>query len=652
VHLESLLPKLTEEMAATTVRGFLDVVNAYWTNHCQEMLLIRGIFLYLDRTYALPTVNVKPIWEFGLDLFKEKLIAAKEAVLTKLRLGLLSEILNDRRGEDIDKILLKNLLRMLRALGLYTTQFESYFLEETKQFYRQESERYLTEFPISDVLLHLDSRLEEENQRVIQYLDVTTRKPLVLAIETVALASHVNDILEKGFDELLDKNAIPDLRRLYLLLSRVDALPVVKTFWSSYIKKRGIALITDEEKDKSMVVEILKFKQNLDSILAGPFQNNEDFKYAMKGAFEVFINERQNVPAEMLARFLDTKLKSGKSSKDLNEVELEQLLDSVMQIFKFIIGKDVFEAFYKKDLARRLLLNKCASMDAERSMIQKLKTECGSTFTMQLEGMFKDIAASTDVVESFKESKEFLEWDKTVDAKVFVLTTGFWPPYPAQMCVLPPQLNSFCQVFEQFYRERYNGRRLSWQHNLGQCSVLGIFPKGRKDLEVSLYQALVLNLFNTHASISFNDIKAATNIEEGELKRIMASLSLGSAKVLAKNTESKTIEESDLFSFRADFQHKSRKLKINAVQVRETAADPTKVKESVFKDRQYQVDAAIVRIMKTRKELSHQQLVAELIGQLRFPIKPPDIKKRIESLLEREFLERDSYDGNLYRYLA
>ena len=80
-----------------------------------------------------------------------------------------------------------------------------------------------------------------------------------------------------------------------------------------------------------------------------------------------------------------------------------------------IQGKDVFEAFYKKDLAKRLLLGKSASIDAEKSMITKvirniakaccyisckilhlkfflpfqLKTECGSQFTNKLEGMFK-----------------------------------------------------------------------------------------------------------------------------------------------------------------------------------------------------------------------------------------------------------------------
>lgn len=43
--------------------------------------------------------------------------------------------------------------------------------------------------------------------------------------------------------------------------------------------------------------------------------------------------------------------------------------------------------------------------------------------------------------------------------------------------------------------------------------------------------------------------------------------------------------------------------------------------ERVFQDRQYQIDAAIVRIMKTRKTLSHTLLVSELYEQLKFPVK-------------------------------
>jgi cullin-4 len=52
---------------------------------------------------------------------------------------------------------------------------------------------------------------------------------------------------------------------------------------------------------------------------------------------------------------------------------MESTLDRVLVLFRYIQGKDVFEAFYKRDLAKRLLLNKSASFDAEKSMLSKLK---------------------------------------------------------------------------------------------------------------------------------------------------------------------------------------------------------------------------------------------------------------------------------------
>ncbi len=61
-----------------------------------------------------------------------------------------------------------------------------------------------------------------------------------------------------------------------------------------------------------------------------------------------------------------------------------------------------------------------------------------------------------------------------------------------------------------------------------------------------------------------------------------------------------------------------------------------------------------MRIMKSRRVLDHNSIVAEVTRQLstRFVPQPAVIKKRIENLIEREFLERDQADRKLYRYLA
>ena len=56
--------------------------------------------------------------------------------------------------------------------------------------------------------------------------------------------------------------------------------------------------------------------------------------------------------------------------------------------------------------------------------------------------------------------------------------------------------------------------------------------------------------------------------------------------------------------------------------------------------------------MKARKTLSHNMLMSELMTQLKFPARPGDLKKRIESLIEREYLARDENDNSMYNYLA
>jgi len=72
----------------------------------------------------------------------------------------------------------------------------------------------------------------------------------------------------------------------------------------------------------------------------------------------------------------------------------------------------------------------------------------------------------------------------------------------------------------------------------------------------------------------------------------------------------------------------------------------------VIEDRQYMIDAVVVRIMKTRKTLGHTDLVNEALAQLRVPIKVPELKRRIDTLIEREYMKRDEQNQKLYHYLA
>lgn len=96
-------------------------------------------------------------------------------------------------------------------------------------------------------------------------------------------------------------------------------------------------------------------------------------------------------------------------------------------------------------------------------------------------------------------------------------------------------------------------------------------------------------------------------------------------------------------------------MKIGSITAqKETEPEKSETREKIEEDRKPQIEAAIVRIMKARRVLEHNTIITEVTRQLstRFNPNPTVIKKRIESLIEREFIARDATDRKLYRYLA
>ncbi|XP_059371714.1 cullin-4B-like [Carassius carassius] len=647
-HIKAQIDQFREDALDSVL--FLKKIDKCWQDHCRQMIMIRSIFLFLDRTYVLQNSMLPSIWDMGLELFRFYIISDLK-VQSKTIDGILLLIERERSGEAVDRSLLRSLLSMLSDLQIYQDSFEDRFLEETNRLYAAEGQRLMQEREVPEYLHHVNKRLEEEADRVITYLDQSTQKRLIAAVEKQLLGEHLTAILQKGLNNLLDENRIQDLSLLYQLFSRVKGgVLVLLQHWIEYIKAFGSTIVINPEKDKTMVQELLDFKDKVDQIIDVCFMRNEKFVNGMKEAFETFINKRPNKPAELIAKYVDSKLRAG--NKEATDEELEKMLDKIMIIFRFIYGKDVFEAFYKKDLAKRLLVGKSASVDAEKSMLSKLKHECGAAFTSKLEGMFKDMELSKDIMVQFKQHIQCQNIPGNIELTVNILTMGYWPTYVPMEVHLPPEMVRLQEIFKTFYLGKHSGRKLQWQSTLGHCVLKAELKEGKKELQVSLFQTLVLLMFNEGEEFSLEDIKLATGIEDGELRRTLQSLACGKARVLTKTPKSKDVEDGDKFSCNDDFKHKLFRIKINQIQMKETVEEQASTTERVFQDRQYQIDAAIVRIMKMRKTLSHNLLVSEVYNQLKFPVKPADLKKRIESLIDRDYMERDKENPNQYNYVA
>ena len=201
----------------------------------------------------------------------------------------------------------------------------------------------------------------------------------------------------------------------------------------------------------------------------------------------------------------------------------------------------MFEAFYKKDLAKRLLVGKSASVDCEKSMLSKLKAECGAGFTSKLEGMFKDMELSMDLNLAFRNYKDNLPASSSstatdsgsggsIDLTVNVLSMAYWPTYQPMEVNIPVEMSNYLEVFKKFYHGKYSGRKLQWQPNLGHCVLRAHFKQGMKELRVSLFQALCLLSFNGAVEHTLEELKEATGVEDGELRRTLQSLACGKAR--------------------------------------------------------------------------------------------------------------------------
>lgn len=398
------------------------------------------------------------------------------------------------------------------------------------------------------------------------------------------------------------------------------------------------------------------------------------------------------------------------------EEEMEAFLEGVIGVFRFIREKDIFEAQYKAHLSRRLLqsssYHRPLPEDAERAMLAKFKVDCGHHFTQKMEGMLNDIQVSEELMRSWRKEETSKMEDGSgnglgLDMTVQVLTRTCWPfpaTPPSQQrsqgqeegssgqvvgqgrpigVIWPEELMKARSAFESFYGSRHTGRRLTWQEDLGNAEVRAHFPSKspegkprRYDLMVSTLSMLVLLCFNDPTSpeggdeeegeaiegdkgiiLKTSDLLQLTGLADQDLKRTLQSLACGKYRVLQKSPKGKEVGMGDEFRINPSFSSPTIRVRIQQVMAPKISVMEAEAKETrkeVVESRKVQIDAAIVRLMKARQRLSHNDLVLELTQTLssRFLVDPQEVKRRVEVLIERDFLERSPNDQRVYQYVA
>jgi len=635
-----------------------------WINHQLMNKWLMKFFIYLDR-YHVTHHTLPTLGQAGLKHFKTEIY---EVIKSDTTAAILSLINQEREGEIIDKTLVKSNVETYEMIGMgnldaYTNDLEATFLASTREYYSKKREAWIVTDSTPAYLIKAEAVLKAEKNRVTDYLNPASESKLLRVCEEEILGKVVVELLEKegsGCCVLLANDKSDDLKRMFRLFSRLEKgknpmAAIVESFISSMgneiINKRQ-ARLTGGEKDKNddpeFIRALLALHKKYLGVIKEDFMGHALFQKALKDAFVEFVNKNVGVftNAELLSTFCDRVLKSG--GEKLNETEVDECLDRVVQLFSYLTDKDLFAEIYRNQLAKRVLNQRSASNDAEKSMIMKLKVQCGTHFTSKMEGMLNDLAVGVDQKNEF--DQKIKEHDTKIDFSVQVLTTGFWPTYKSPEVALPSGMTNCMDIFNKWHDQKHGARRLTWMFSLGTASVRATFGEKKKpyDLQVSTLQAVALMSLNGGQTITFVELAQKLNLEETIMKPLMHSLSCGKFKVVTKSPASNKISSTDTFVANSRFVSNMRKIRIPMASL-----DASHNTKRVEEDRSNAIEASIVRIMKSRKTLKHQELQAGVLSQLAFfKPNPRVIKKRIESLIEREYLERDPQNQTLYKYLA
>ncbi|GAV55826.1 hypothetical protein ZYGR_0AY02190 [Zygosaccharomyces rouxii] len=675
-HLESYLGDKLDELEQNNlkdVEGFelLHKLFKIWESQCRCFKLISDVMIYMDKVYCKYERKMET-YDMGLESFKKHVI---DPIMENVSAAMLSDINKVRLQGSLEvphADTWKGIVGMMETLedekdNYFSAHFEPALLQETESYYKNAMNyKELSPVEYLETMKKLKSYEFSLDQKFIN-ADSTVKVTTVL--ENVLIwTEQFMEAIPVLMRDALTNNNVELLREICSLSSEEKYCTKILDCIKNCIWEDVTSLTVDKNSRKraqvatqwtTKVIEIYNYYQSLLStvdlsIFTFEGQDNSSLN-VIHEVIGNYLNQDAIQTCEFITLHLDTYAKSTEDKRDINNVK--ESLEDCVKIFKLISEKDVFESFYKKLMSKRLLHQR-SSIKLEKWLVKQIKGEMGTFFTSKLDGMLRDINRSAMLSHSFKPEENVLP-NCVFTSQILTMTS--WPFQTANVLdenvILPPQMRQYKEEFEIYYNKMYNDRTLRWAHHLGFMEIGFQFKNGYYEIGMPIYGAIVLLLFEEHEELTTEQILELTNMSEQELQRQLISMSLApKSRILKKKPLSKTISLQDTFSINYGFTSPTQKVRLQTIAniTTKSEAQSQAGHDSLEKERVVEVNAAIVRIIKSCKKSAHDQLFQQVSDTLknRFTLMQPTFKKSLANLLNKEYLQRDSEDTNIYHYIS
>lgn len=596
----------------------------------------------------------------------------------------------------------------------YQSVFEPIFLTSSETFFYKFTQECCSFSNGSRYLTEISQFIKDEEYRINIYLPATTYPKLVSLMNNILIKDKIDSMiclpveneglsfwlltpLENVFNETLVQDYhITQLAIVYDLIGRIDPeYQLLKIRLKEIIVLQGTTIAEhtrnsaeDGKKATSFANKwidyTLHYYAQLKAIWNQAFAMNSIIDHTITVSMREFINDKRVNAPEMLSIYMDDHIKKiHKSSLDLSE-----FINKSISFLKFVKDKDSFEANYANHFAKRFLNSKSQllsnKVDLEELIISKITEEMGTSSLDKVIKMNKDIKLSKDIT---KEWKSYMGESIDIDLELKICNVSDWPKsmtkdYKSSSTpfIWSKQLRDTIKQFEEFWLtgKKNHNKSLHWSPKFGSIDFRISYPSRTYEINMSTYAGVIMLLFAPQSydeqgelvlafdvmrEFTYDEIKELTGIPDADLIRHLQSIAVAPRlRLLIKLPMTKDVKRTDTFKLNAKFKAPSIKVKVLTVSASSGKAKPKaevdeeeeEVKMNIMEGRKIEVNAAIVRIMKSRHTILHHELIEELIKQLanRFQPLMIMIKQRIEDLIEKEYLKRDVEERNTYHYVA
>ncbi|KRZ50673.1 Cullin-2 [Trichinella nativa] len=619
---------------------YLDRLFHYLNAQYVNKLKITDSDLFYGRLFREENqVNTKFVGELAMDVWNEKMVRPLTDRLVAL---LLKEIKRYRNGVPVNTDVLS---------GFYIQKFEIPFLKDTSEYYVDIAVRMLATTTPSEYMQFVLEKIRQEEARSERILHRSGVDKVQQICQEVLVNRHMS-MFKSVAKEIVREENLADLSNMYALLSAKSSdLSFLVNEFESYVRGIGQHCMQNLKGDdlqvaQQFVEEILAVFDKYGQIVKKTFKGDHEFSAALDRACLAVINHRNGSKdpakaAEWLSKHIDQILR--KSTKPIVDSCIDFELTKAINILRFVDDKDLFHKYYSRSLANRLISGLSISIPAEETMIHKLKSCCGYEFISKFQRMLSDITLSKELTNNFVNYLQ--ERVLGINVHMMVLQAGAWPLMQCQLKIpIPPVIENAINEFEQYYTRFFSGRKLSWMLQFSVVDVMLHYLHRRLMASVNLHQLAILLCFENHDQLALEDLKIRSGIQDGGFDSnlqclIDAGILLRQSEKYDGQLRTKIILNKHLTSRRVKFRVNSP---FFSDAFNKDLSAGRQVHADLKVDRKLFIECTLVRIMKSRKLIKHEDLLREVMEQCvgRFVPEVQMIKQAIESVIEKNFLRR------------